>query len=121
MVTAILIPIVVIYFYWLSKKEMEANYEEWVKLEDISEEALISGRIIQVHEQKERFYYHRFNHVSVLKIQTGVKELTVKKITPMRKGATPPVFKTGEMVHLYGNWKQGYFAINRSIKQAKGA
>ena len=63
MVTAILIPIVVIYFYWLSKKEMQANYEEWVKLEDISEEALISGKIIEAQEQKERFYYHRFNQI----------------------------------------------------------
>lgn len=121
MVTAVVIPLVLIYFYWLTKKEMQENYEEWVKLENISEEALVSGKIIDVHEHKERFYYHRFNHVSVLKVQTGVKELTVKKITPIRKGTVPPVFKVGEIVHLYGNWKKGYFAINRAIKQEKGA
>ena len=117
MVTAVVIPLVLIYFYWLTKKEMQENYEEWVKLEDISEEALVSGKIIDVHEHKERFYYHRFNHVSVLKVHTGVKELTVKKITPIRKGNSLPVFKAGETVHLYGNWKEGYFAINRAIKQ----
>jgi hypothetical protein len=113
MVTAIAIPIVLAYFYWLTKKEMQENYEEWLKLEDIPEEAIVSGKIVEVHEQKERFYYHRFNHVSVLKINTGVKKVIVKKVTPLRKQASPPVFREGETVHLYGNWKQGYFSINR--------
>lgn len=115
MVTAIVIPIVLIYFYWLTKREMQANYEEWLKLEDIPEEAVVSGRIVEVREHKERFYYHRFNHVSVLKINTGVKELIVKKITPLRNGTVPPVFKEGASVHLYGNWKEGYFSVNRAL------
>lgn len=121
MVTAIVIPIVLIYFYLLTKKEMQENYDEWLQLEQIPEEAIVSGKIIEVREQKERFYYHRFNHVSVLKINTGVKELIVKKVTPLKKGAVPPVFKEGENVHLYGNWKQGYFAVSRAINQEKGA
>lgn len=121
MVTAIVIPIVLIYFYWLTRKEMHENYDEWIKLEDIPEEAIVSGKIIDVSERKERFYYHRFNHIFILKIQTGVKELIVKKVTPLRKGARIPVFKEGEIVHLYGNWKEGQFSINRAIKQEKEA
>lgn len=117
MITAIVIPIVLAYFYWLTKKEMQENYQEWVSLENIPEEAIISGKIVEVHEHKERFYYHRFNHITVLKINTGSKEITVKKITPLRNSAVPASFKKGEMVHLYGSWKQGDFLINRAIKQ----
>ena len=120
MVTAIVIPIILVYFYWVTKKEMQENYEEWVKLEVIQEEAIVSGKIIEVTERKERFYYHRFNHISTLKVHTGVRELIVKKITPLRKGATIPVFKEGEMVHLYGNWKEGQFSINRVVNQKQG-
>ncbi|MBT2694715.1 hypothetical protein [Bacillus sp. ISL-55] len=118
MVTAIVIPIVLAYFYWLTKKEMQANFQEWIKLENIPEEAIVSGKIIEVNEYRERFYYHRFNHITVLRINTGIKEITVKKVTPLRKGAVPPRFKEGEMVHLYGNWKQGYFSISRTIRKA---
>jgi hypothetical protein len=116
MVTAIVIPIVLVYFYWLTKKEMQENYEQWIKLEDIPEEAIVSGKIIEVSEHKERFYYHRFNHVSVLKIDTGGKKVVVKKLTPLRKGSKPTEFKEGDSLHLYGNWKDEYFAINRAIK-----
>lgn len=121
MVTAILIPIVLAYFYWLTKKEMQANFQEWIQLENIPEEAIVSGKIIEVTEYKERFYYHRYNHIIVLKINTGSKELTVKKVTPLRKGAIPPLYTEGEMVHLYGNWKQGFFSVNRTIKQNERA
>jgi hypothetical protein len=121
MVTAIVIPIILVYFYWLTKKEMQENYEEWVKLEVIPEEAIVSGIIIEVNERKERFYYHRFNHISTLKVHTGVKELIVKKVTPLRKGAAILVFKEGESVHLYGNWNEGQFSINRVVKQKQGA
>ncbi|WP_226087307.1 hypothetical protein [Mesobacillus sp. S13] len=121
MVTAIVIPIVLAYFYWLTKKEMQANFQEWIQLENIPEEAIVSGKIIEVTEYKERFYYHRYNYIIVLKINTGSKELTVKKVTPLRKGAIPPLYTEGEMVHLYGNWKQGFFSVNRTIKQNKRA
>ncbi|WP_144474765.1 hypothetical protein [Cytobacillus oceanisediminis] len=117
MVTAIAIPIILAYFYWLTKKEMQRNEQEWIGLEEIPEEAIVSGKIIEIHEHKERFYYHRFNHVTVLKINTGLKELTVKKVTPLRKGAVPPTFSEGELVHLYGNWKHGYFSINRVVRK----
>jgi hypothetical protein len=121
MVTAIVIPIILIYFYWITKKEMQANYEKWIKLEEIPEEAIVSGRILEINERKERYYYHRFNHITILKIHTGVKDLTVKKVTPLRKGAIIPKFQEGEAVHLYGNYKEGQFSINRVIKQEKGA
>lgn len=121
MVTAIVIPIVLAYFYWLTKKEMQSNYLEWIDLENIPEEAIVSGKIIEVTEYKERFYYHRFNHITVLRIDTGAKELTVKKVTPLRKGSVPPHFNEGEMVHVYGNWKQGFFSVNRTIRQNEGA
>lgn len=121
MVTAIVIPIILIYFYMVTKKEMQENYVEWMKLEEIQEEAIVSGKILEVHERKERYYYHRFNHISIVKVHTGVKELTVKKVTPLKKGAVIQKFQVGEAVHLFGNWKEGQFSISRVVKQEKGA
>ncbi|PLR97409.1 hypothetical protein [Bacillus sp. T33-2] len=113
MVTAIVIPIIFIYFYWLTRKEIRENHEKWLQLEHVPEEAVITGKILELTEARERFYYHRFNHVLNIKVQTDDKILTVKKITPIREGATFPEITPGEHVRFYGNWKEGYFQVGR--------
>lgn len=120
MVTAIVIPIILIYFYWITQKEMKENYKQWIALEAITEEATITGVVVNVSEQKERYYYHRFNHVLILKVISNNKEYTVKKITPLRKGNLYPTVEVGDEVQLYGNWKENYFRINRICKTKTG-
>jgi hypothetical protein len=118
MVTAILIPAIFLYFYWLTRKEMKQQDEKWLKQSSIPEEALIQGMVVEVHGQKERFYYHRFNHVLTLKIQSGNKMLPVRKVTPLTRRTSIPDVKVGETVTLYGNWKTGSFYINRIIRHS---
>ena len=47
MVTAIVIPIICFYFYWLTKKEMRESQQKWLQLKTVAEEAVISGEIVQ--------------------------------------------------------------------------
>lgn len=117
MVTAIVIPIICLYFYWLTKKEMRENYQKWIKLNDISEEAIISGVIVHLSESKQRFYYHRYVHVLELTVRSDLKKWKVKKITPLIKEVQLPDLQIGEYVNLYGNWKEGYFLVNRVNKK----
>lgn len=117
MITAILVPLVILYFYLVTKKEMQKNDRKWRDFREIPEEAVVSGKIIEVRNHKERFYYHRYIHITTLKIDTGSKELNVRKITPITKGFVPPEFKQGSKVHLYGNWKDGFFSVNRALVQ----
>jgi hypothetical protein len=118
MVTAILIPAIFLYFYWLSLREIKQHDERWMEQSSILEEALIHGKVVEVHGHKERFYYHRFNHVLTLKIQSGNKMLSVRKVTPLTRSTSIPEVKVGETVTLYGNWKTGSFSISRIISHS---
>lgn len=118
MVTAIVIPIICIYFYWLTKKELRASHEKWLSLKKVSEEAIISGTIVNINEGRQRFSYNRFVFVLDIKIKSDHSYWDVKKIIPLESEAVIPQFKKGEMIRVYGNWKEDYFLVNR-IEQLK--
>src|SRR5690606_3379915 len=82
-VTAIVIPIICIYFYLIAKKEMHESLLKWQALKNIPEETVISGKIVQVSGHKQRFSYYRFVYVLDLTIQTELKKLQLKKVIPM--------------------------------------
>ncbi|KON89221.1 hypothetical protein AF332_22040 [Sporosarcina globispora] len=114
MVTAIVIPIICLYFYWLTRKEMRESYEEWDSLNTVPEEAIISGEVVHISESRQRFYYYRYIHVLELAIQSKEKKYSkIKKITPMMKSAKIPSVAIGDSVHLYGNWKDDFFQVGR--------
>lgn len=114
MVTAIVIPIICLYFYWLTKKEMRESYEKWVSLSEVPEEAIISGEVVHLSESRQRYNYSRMIHVLELTVQTkSLKHSNIKKITPLMTNASIPSVKIGDSVHLYGNWKDDYFQVGR--------
>ncbi|QED47415.1 hypothetical protein [Cytobacillus dafuensis] len=113
MVTAIVIPLICIYFFWLSKKEMRESHQKWLLLKNVSEEAMISGEIVHIGGQKQRFSYNRFVYVLELTIQSELKKWKVKKIIPIEKNFSIPDLKTGAFVQIYGNWKKDYFVVSR--------
>lgn len=119
MVTAIVIPIICLYFFWLTKKEMRESHQKWLQLKEVHEEAVISGEIVQISGQKQRFSYYRFVYVLELAIQTERKKWQVKKLFPIEKDFQIPDLTIGEFVHIYGNWKQGDFLVNRFEKWGK--
>ncbi|WNS77051.1 hypothetical protein RRV45_08720 [Bacillus sp. DTU_2020_1000418_1_SI_GHA_SEK_038] len=113
MVTAIVIPIICIYFYWVTKKEMRESHEKWLKLKNTPEEAIISGTIVNLNESRQRFSYHRFVYVIDIKIKSEYSYWDVKRLIPMDKEAEIPHLKKGGKIRVYGNWKEDYFLVNR--------
>jgi hypothetical protein len=114
MVTAIVIPIICLYFYWLTKKEMREGYEKWRSLADVPEEAIISGEVVHLSESRQRYNYSRYVHVLELTVQTkGFKHSNIKKITPLMNNTSISSVKIGDPVHLYGNWKDDFFHVGR--------
>lgn len=117
MVTAIIIPILCIYFFWITKKEMKKQKEKWMQLENIVEEAIVVGVIKEIHEERQRFYYHYYVLVTDLVVQTEHKSLRVSRMIPLYKNVQPFFhYQMGDKVRLYGNWKEDIFRFTRLEK-----
>ncbi|CAH2713388.1 hypothetical protein BACCIP111895_00523 [Neobacillus rhizosphaerae] len=112
MVTAIVIPIIVLYFYWLTKKEMKEHDKKWLACGNVQQEAVLIGEIISLTEEKQRFYYHRYIFVQTLKLKTAAKLITAKKVTPITKNMKIEPFNVGEVIRLYGSWEGTKFFFN---------
>lgn len=113
MVTAILIPIICFYFYWVTKKDMKENEHKWLNLTNIVEEAIVLGKIIQLDVTRQRFYYHKYIDVMNIQLQTETKIIHVKRVTPSTKQKKPIELKVGDSVRLYGNWQEYEFHFLR--------
>lgn len=113
MVTAILIPIICIYFYWLTKKEMKEHDRKWLTAGDIAHEAVLKGIIKGVRAEEQRFYYNRYIYVQTLSLHSDGKIITVKKITPFTKEMKPDHFSVGETIRVYGSWEGSAFLFNQ--------
>jgi hypothetical protein len=112
MVTAIVIPIICLYFYWLTKKEMQENDRKWLAASEVREEALLTGEIKSITEEKQRFYYHRYIFVQEIKLQTKTKLIKAKKITPLQKNTQINSFTIGDIIRIYGHWEGSNFYFN---------
>ncbi|WP_026566342.1 hypothetical protein [Bacillus sp. UNC41MFS5] len=119
MVTAIVIPIICLYFYWLTKKEMKENDSKWANAGNVQHEAILTGEIKSIIEEKQRFYYHRYIHVQSLRLQTETKLITVQKITPLTKDFQKVSFKVGEVIRVYGKWEHNKFLFNEYISEKR--
>jgi hypothetical protein len=119
MVTAIVIPIICLYFYWLTKKEMKEHDRKWIAVGDVHHEAILTGEIKSIEEEKERFYYHRYIYVQTIHLQTATKLITAKKITPLTKNLIKESFTIGDVVRLYGSWGNNKFLFNQYTIEKK--
>lgn len=113
MVTAVLIPIICIYFYLVSKKELKENEKKWLNLTNLHEEAIVSGKIISLNESKKRFYYHRNIQIVQIQLQTETKIIQVQRVVPYTNQKTDLPFIIGDRVRLYGNWQENEFHFLR--------
>ena len=100
MVTAIVIPIICCYFLYISLKEKKEIDKKWADLETVTEEAVISGKVLDVHEEKQRFYYYHFIHIVEVTFQTPYHVIVARKITPIKEACTLPHSTKGEELHL---------------------
>lgn len=105
MVTAILIPIILFYFYWITRKQKKQYYEKWLSAGNVFKEAVITGEIISITEEKERFYYEHFIFIQTLNLRAGPKIVQARKITPMTETMCKHSFAAGQMIRVYGTWR----------------
>jgi hypothetical protein len=112
MVTAIVIPIICLYFFWLTRKEMNEQDQKWLDISNVQEEAVITGQIYDLVEEKQRFYYNRYIYVQELTLQTEIKSIKLKKITPYTKDINLDPFTVGTTIRAYGKWEGNDFVFN---------
>jgi hypothetical protein len=112
MVTAIVIPIICLYFFWLTSKEIKEQDVLWLATCQIRQEAILTGAIKSIVEEKQRFYYNRYIFVVTLQLQTPTKLITTKKITPIKKNMDKDSFSIGDVVRVYGKWEGSTFLFN---------
>ncbi|MBY0144607.1 hypothetical protein [Neobacillus niacini] len=116
MVTAVVIPIICLYFFWITRKEMKLNDSKWLASADVIKEAVLSGEIKSVNMEKQRFYYHRYILVYELTLQTETKLIKAKKIIPIKNHFEADTFTIGEVVRIYGSWQGNHFHFNEYHK-----
>ncbi|MBO0959238.1 hypothetical protein J1P26_05785 [Neobacillus sp. MM2021_6] len=117
MVTAIVIPIICLYFYWLTRKEMKEQDVKWLNVGNIPHEAVITGEIKDIVEERQRFYYHRYIFVQTLKLQTEAKIINAKMITPIKKNVKADSFIIGDVIRVYGSWEGSTILFNHYEKK----
>ncbi|MDP4085696.1 MAG: hypothetical protein Q8934_13915 [Bacillota bacterium] len=122
MVTAIVIPILCLYFYWITRKEMRAQDSKWRATGQVVQEAMVTGEIRSISFEKQKFYYHRYIYVQEFKVQTESKLITVKKEIAYTKNMFIEPYTPGEIIRAYGQWKdqQFYCGMIEKLKTKKG-
>ncbi|WP_158587579.1 DUF4131 domain-containing protein [Neobacillus notoginsengisoli] len=113
MVTAILIPLICLYFLWLTIREARENEEKWLDSGKAKEEAFLEGTITSILQEKQRFYYHRYLAVQELSIKSAGGTVQARIITPLTKDANLKDFRPGQTVRIYGSWQKNWFHANR--------
>lgn len=116
MVTAILIPIICLYFFWLTRKERKEHDEKWLAAGKVVHEAIVSGEIKSIIEEKQRFYYHRYIYIQTLQLQTADKIVTAKKMTPITENVRIDSFHKGEIIRVFGIWEGNKFLFSQYEK-----
>lgn len=116
MVTAIVIPILCFYFYWMTKKEMKEQDRKWLQVGQFEEEAIVTGIIKSIHNEKQKYYYHRYIYVQEFKVQTETKTIIMKKETPLTRKISIEQYDNGEVIRAFGQWQDHQFFCRRIEK-----
>lgn len=115
MVTAILIPIICLYFFWVTRKERKEQNRKWLQSGEVRQESVVTGEIIEITEEKQRFYYDRYVLVQSIKLQSSNKLFIALKTTPLTPDAKKDTFTAGETVRLYGRWERSHFLFTKWV------
>jgi hypothetical protein len=114
-VTAVVIPILFAYFYYLTKKERRKFYEKWLDIGEVKEEAWVKGVVIEIRERKERYYHHYFVHVIDLVLEDNHKKIIARTQLPATDVVKKPYFQRGETIICYGEWRNELFLFKRFL------
>lgn len=109
MVTAIVIPVLFLYFYYITRKERKQFYNQWLQIGKVTEEAWVKGTITGIQEKTEHYYYNYKIYVIDLLLQHENEKVTARIQFPAIDSLQKPSFRIGETIICYGEWKNGVF------------
>ncbi|WP_223700353.1 hypothetical protein [Sutcliffiella deserti] len=109
MVTAIVIPALLIYFYWITRKEFAKQRTKWKSLGSIKLEARVSGEVCHIATIKKRYFYNYFLMVTTIKLRDQHRSYTIVWQQPFTEAWDPPSIQKGDHVHIYGAWNKDVF------------
>jgi hypothetical protein len=117
MVTAIVIPILILYFYWITKKEKAKQRREWEMLDQVRLEARIQGTITDLSTVKKRYYHEMYMMVTTIRLQTNDRTVTSVLRKPYTQDWKEMILHPGNTVMMEGQWEKDIF-IAGSIKES---
>ncbi|WP_226681105.1 hypothetical protein [Sutcliffiella horikoshii] len=104
MVTAIVIPILIGYFYWITIKEAKKQKEIWKNVSMVPSEARVEGTILSLHTEKKRFYHQMYILETTYRIQNQTGITTVVYKQPLTPSSHPPSYSNGDILQFVGRW-----------------
>jgi len=104
MVTAIVIPILIGYFYWITIKEAKKQKERWKNVSMIPSESIVEGTILSLHTEKKRFYHQLYILETIFRIQNHKEITTVIYKQPFNSASKPPSYSNGDILQVVGCW-----------------
>jgi hypothetical protein len=117
MVTAIVIPILLLYFYWMTKKEKAKQRRKWEILDQVRLEARIQGIITDLSTVKKRYYHEMYMMVTTIRLQTTDRTVPVVLRQPFTQDWKEMSLHPGNTVMVEGQWEKDIF-IAGSIKES---
>jgi hypothetical protein len=113
MVAAIVIPMIFLYFLYITMKERKRRIEKWQQIGDIKEETFLSGKVIQSLTRSKRFvgkYYISETTLLVKRDYETYKAILRLPITPSYEA----IHIDGEtLITCYGYWDNKIFYFGR--------
>lgn len=117
MVTAIVIPILILYFYLITKKEKAKQRRKWEMLDHVRLEARIQGTITELSTVKKRYYHEMYMMVTTIRLQSNDRNVSVVFRQPFTQDWKEMNLQPGNAVLVEGRWEKDLF-IAGSIKES---
>ncbi|WP_053073798.1 hypothetical protein [Bacillus sp. LL01] len=115
MVTAIVIPVLILYFYWITRKEAAKQKERWKNLHNIPLESRVEGKVMNLRTEKKRFYHQLFTLDTTMRIQSHDRIITAFYKQQYTDSSFPPSLTQGDEIRLNGRWENELFHAGEII------
>lgn len=113
MIAAIVIPILFLYFLYLTMKERKKRIQLWTNIGNIREESVIKGKIVQIYTSKYTYIGKYEVLEATLLIKTNNGTIKAKKKMPITSDFQPPYFEVNTTIYCYGSYIRQHFIFNR--------
>ena len=116
LVTAIVIPILFLCFYFIVRKEKRKQLESWKALNQQEETDIIKGQIDNIYTEKKRYFQQLFLWKTTIHVIDGNQKYTIIYEKPADKKEATLRLSKRDYVACYGSWYQNVFQANRIEK-----